>query len=41
MKKKKVLLVDDEVEIRELLKIYLTNYGYLTYENLCPLRLVS
>lgn len=32
MKKRKVLLVDDEVEIRELLKIYLTNYGYMTYE---------
>lgn len=31
-KRKKILLVDDEVEIRELLKIYLANYGYVIFE---------
>lgn len=29
---KKILIVDDEAEIRELLKIYLNNHGYQTFE---------
>lgn len=28
----KILIVDDETEIRELLKIYLNNHGYKTFE---------
>lgn len=29
---KRILIVDDETEIRELLKIYLNNHGYRTFE---------
>lgn len=29
---KKILIVDDETEIRELLKIYLKNHGYKTFD---------
>lgn len=29
---KKILIIDDEAEIRELLAIYLRNHGYVTYE---------
>ncbi|WP_307339625.1 response regulator transcription factor [Metabacillus malikii] len=32
IKKRKILLIDDEEEIRELLNIYLSNYGYETFE---------